>query len=1051
MNRKTKFPLTLVITGLLLGTAYLAAEFPLVFTGQGNQIANPSFEQHGGIGWNRVKYFTSVPGWDSGMGVIPLHSDYHGGIAARSGRVKLSLAANGHTGVQQTLSTVPSQHYALSLFYAPRITWPLGTTTNDIQVWWNDELLDTLSGDRQYWQRYHYDVQAVAESTTLRLEGAGLSDAFGGFLDDIQLEAVPYTTFNLIHNGSFEQHGPLNYGDWGTFQTIPGWQALTGHIELQRHGVSGQPAYDGITLLELDAHFNSTVTQDIATDPAIRYELSVRYTPRIAWPPGTDTNDVELWWGQEKLATLRGDRHGWQQHVFDVSASTNQTRLMLVGAGGSDSLGGLIDDVRLYGTCRASDNLIENGSFEDHGSLNQDDWGTFTTIPGWDAEHGHIEIQHFTGYVPLAEEGIAKLELDAHTNSTVTQIVPTAPGETYTLQWAYSPRVEIPGTNTNNVEVWWDNERLITLSGDQQGWQHYHLPVTASSASTRLTFKGAGPSDNLGGLIDNVRLYETIPPPVITSEPLTTAHLNSTYRYQVSADHPAVEPLQYELLEGPTGMAIEEDTGLLTWMPHQTGEHTVTINVTTPCGARATQTFTLTVLHVTNQPPVITSTPITTSQAGVMYHYTVTAEDPDGDVLSYSLSIAPAGMTINTTTGQIQWLPLAKDSFPVQVQVSDGRGGAATQSFVIAINNWAPEIVSNPVINAEAGETYTYAVEAEDEDFDTLTFQLVVAPEGMTIDAQTGVITWLPETEGEYAVSVQVDDGNGGTDTQTFNIQVQPSQAPVIYTNPITLAFAGENYVYQVGAEDPNNSLFSFELTTAPAGMTIHELTGRVEWMPEAGGDYAITIRVINQNGKSSSQSYVLTVLGEHDLLLVSEPLTEAYVSELYKYKISVIGKYTDNLTYQLISAPHGMTVDDTGLVEWVPTAAGQYQVQITVSNDVGGTDTQSFAIDVKTLEEMDALFNAIWNGMFQDLIDGNKEAAMQRLTGEGQQKYSPIFDILLPHMEEIAANYTGLVRMSVNPEIAEYITQRINGDGAKVFIISFVRDFEGDWKLNEM
>ena len=39
---------------------------------------------------------------------------------------------------------------------------------------------------------------------------------------------------NLIVNGSFENHGDLNRGSWGTFDSVEGWQTSEGNIEIQR-------------------------------------------------------------------------------------------------------------------------------------------------------------------------------------------------------------------------------------------------------------------------------------------------------------------------------------------------------------------------------------------------------------------------------------------------------------------------------------------------------------------------------------------------------------------------------------------------------------------------------------------------------------------------------------------------------------------------------------------------------------------------------------------------------------------------------------------------
>ena len=75
-----------------------------------------------------------------------------------------------------------------------------------------------------------------------------------------------------------------------------------------------------------------------------------------------------------------------------------------------------------------------------------------------------------------------------------------------------------------------------------------------------------------------------------------------------------------------------------------------------------------------NRPPVITSTPITTATVGQPYSYDVDAVDPDaGDTLTFSLTLAPTGMSINASSGVIQWTPAAGQvgANNVTVQVQD--------------------------------------------------------------------------------------------------------------------------------------------------------------------------------------------------------------------------------------------------------------------------------------------------------------------------------------------------------------------------------------------
>jgi len=84
-----------------------------------------------------------------------------------------------------------------------------------------------------------------------------------------------------------------------------------------------------------------------------------------------------------------------------------------------------------------------------------------------------------------------------------------------------------------------------------------------------------------------------------------------------------------------------------------------------------------TTVMIANRPPVITSFPPTGVSNG-KYIYEVKANDEDGDTLSYSLEDAPHGMTIDPSTGIIQWnIPSdAKDSYSFRIVVTDGDGKA---------------------------------------------------------------------------------------------------------------------------------------------------------------------------------------------------------------------------------------------------------------------------------------------------------------------------------------------------------------------------------------
>jgi len=95
--------------------------------------------------------------------------------------------------------------------------------------------------------------------------------------------------------------------------------------------------------------------------------------------------------------------------------------------------------------------------------------------------------------------------------------------------------------------------------------------------------------------------------------------------------------------------------------------------------------------------PVITSNPITSTSVGIKYTYQVEASDEDGDTLIYSLSIKPTNMTIDSSTGEINWTPTEEGSYNVTVKVSDGKS-TDTQDFTIIVSEM---LIPNRVVMAE--------------------------------------------------------------------------------------------------------------------------------------------------------------------------------------------------------------------------------------------------------------------------------------------------------------------------------------------------------------
>ncbi len=353
---------------------------------------------------------------------------------------------------------------------------------------------------------------------------------------------------------------------------------------------------------------------------------------------------------------------------------------------------------------------------------------------------------------------------------------------------------------------------------------------------------------DLAGLSDTqtyqLVIAQTNRAPHILSAPVLAGTENVQYAYAVSVEDPDVgDTLNFALTTAPQGMTIDPASGLIEWLPPMgmAGIHDVTVQVSDPGGLSDTQVYQLTVAQG-NLPPRIDSTPITTGVENDPYTYSVVAVDPNpGDTLGFELVTAPQGMTIDSATGLIEWLPVAGTAgvHDVVIRVSDQNGLTDTQTCQLTISpeNRAPTITSTPGISATVGQLYEYDVDASDPDTgDALNFTLTLAPDGMTIDSVDGLIHWSPDVAqiGDHPVTLAVNDIAGLSATQSFTVSViSANAAPLITSTPVNTAVEGSAYQYDVEAQDADGDTLTYALALAPQGMTIDPATGVIDWVPD--------------------------------------------------------------------------------------------------------------------------------------------------------------------------------------------------------------------------
>lgn len=185
-----------------------------------------------------------------------------------------------------------------------------------------------------------------------------------------------------------------------------------------------------------------------------------------------------------------------------------------------------------------------------------------------------------------------------------------------------------------------------------------------------------------------------------------------------------------------------------------------------------------------------------------------------------------------------------------------------------AVPNDPPVINSSPVTTATQDAVYSYDVDASDiNPGDVLTYSLDSSPSGMTIDSQTGVISWTPNSGqvGTDSVTVRVEDQQGGSDTQTFSIDVANiNDAPIAVDDnfstdqdtPINIGAAG---LLGNDTDIDGDTLNVAQYTDPSNGTVVVNSDGSFSYMPDSGftGTDSFTYQI--SDGSAASNIAIVT------------------------------------------------------------------------------------------------------------------------------------------------------------------------------------------------
>ena len=166
----------------------------------------------------------------------------------------------------------------------------------------------------------------------------------------------------------------------------------------------------------------------------------------------------------------------------------------------------------------------------------------------------------------------------------------------------------------------------------------------------------------------------------------------NTYGFTPTVSDPDGDPLSFSISGLPRWASFDSSTGKLSGTP-QSGDvgtySNIFITVSDGTDSVSIGPFAVVVVADTsNSAPSISGTAATQVTAGNSYGFTPTANDADGDTLTFSISGLPGWASFNSSNGALSGTPKSGDVGTysnIVITVSDGSASASLAPFSVAV------------------------------------------------------------------------------------------------------------------------------------------------------------------------------------------------------------------------------------------------------------------------------------------------------------------------------------------------------------------------------
>ncbi len=281
-------------------------------------------------------------------------------------------------------------------------------------------------------------------------------------------------------------------------------------------------------------------------------------------------------------------------------------------------------------------------------------------------------------------------------------------------------------------------------------------------------------------------------------------------------------------------------------------------------------------------------------------------------------------------------------------------GGGVSAARQFTVGNQLLISTETPLPSGTAGQAYSETLHAigGDPPYRWAIPVGSILPTGLALNPNTGVLSGTPTEIGQFSFSIEVIDSLNVRSGKGFVMNVNPATLLISTNSPLANGTLGSAYAATFAASGGTPPYVNWSVTGGqlPPGLSLNPTNGSLSGTPNTAGAYTFTVTVRDNASNTASKQFTLTVPPPGNVLtILTTSCPAGFLGSGYSCPFTASGgvpAYTWSISQGAL--PGGLTLNSSsGLLSGTPTATGQFNFTVRVTDSASTTRTQAIALTV--------------------------------------------------------------------------------------------------------